>query len=136
MALLEKELYIRKSTLPDAGLGLFTKKFIPKGTRIAEYKGKISGWKDLEEKEWRNGYLFYVSRNHVINARPYKNSLARYANDARGLQRIKGRPNNSHYATAGWRVFIETKKNIDAGSEIFVDYGRDYWEAVKYNKNL
>ena len=136
MALLEKELYIKKSMLPDAGMGLFTKTFIPKGTRIVEYKGRISNWKELEEKEWSNGYIFYVTRNHVINARPYKKSLARYANDAKGLHKVRGVRNNALYATSGRRVFIDTKADIDAGSEIFVDYGKEYWDAVKHNKTI
>jgi len=40
MALLKKQLYIKKSGIPNAGKGLFTKKPIPKGTGIIEYTGK------------------------------------------------------------------------------------------------
>ncbi|MES1215198.1 MAG: SET domain-containing protein [Bacteroidota bacterium] len=136
MALLEKEFVIKRSTLPDAGSGLFTKVPIAKGTRILEYKGRISNWKDLEEKEWSNGYLFYVNRNHVINALPYKKSLARYANDAKGLKKIKGLRNNSVYNTVGKKVFIEACTDIAAGEEILVDYGTDYWKAVRHNLAL
>ncbi|PZR24775.1 MAG: SET domain-containing protein-lysine N-methyltransferase, partial [Azospira oryzae] len=49
MALLEKHLYVKKSTLPGAGKGLFTKVFIPKGTRIIEYKGEVLTWKEVEK---------------------------------------------------------------------------------------
>jgi SET domain-containing protein len=136
MTLLEKELFIKKSTLPGAGMGLFAKTFIPRGARIVEYKGRISNWKDLEEKEWNNGYLFYVTRNHVINARSYKKSLARYANDAKGLVKKKGIRNNAVYATSGRRVFIETRTAIQPGTEILVDYGTDYWRAVRHNRRL
>ena len=38
MPLLEKHLYLKKSKLPSAGLGLFTRIDIPKGKLIAEYK--------------------------------------------------------------------------------------------------
>jgi len=38
MALLEKQLVVKRSAIPNSGKGLFTKKFIPKGTRIVEYK--------------------------------------------------------------------------------------------------
>lgn len=41
MALLEKHLYVKRSLLPGAGRGLFTKVPIKKGTRIVEYKGEI-----------------------------------------------------------------------------------------------
>jgi hypothetical protein len=45
MALLEKHLRIKRSLLPGAGKGLFTTKFIPKGTRIVEYKEKLQAGK-------------------------------------------------------------------------------------------
>ncbi|MCU0398841.1 MAG: SET domain-containing protein, partial [Cyclobacteriaceae bacterium] len=90
MALYEKHLYVKKSTLPNAGKGLFTKVDIPKGKRIVEYKGKISAWKDVKNEDGKNGYIFYVKRYHVIDARPTPQHLARYANDAKGLSKIKG----------------------------------------------
>ncbi len=48
MALFEKYLFIKKSKLPKAGKGLFTKIEIPKGKRIVEYKGKLRLWKDVK----------------------------------------------------------------------------------------
>lgn len=136
MALLEKQLYVKKSTIPNSGKGLFTRKFIPKGTRIVEYKGIISTWKDVKDEDGRNGYIFYVNRNHVINALPTKKPLARYANDARGLVRIKGVTNNADYVTDGLKAYIESKKDIPAGAEIFVDYGKDYWKVIRENIKL
>mgnify|MGYP002781020958 CR=1 FL=1 len=136
MALLEKQLYVKKSTLPNAGKGLFTKKFIPKGTRIVEYKGKISTWKDVKDEDGKNAYIFYVNRNHVINGKPNKKALARYANDARGLVRIKGVVNNCEYITDGLKAIIESKKDIAARTEIFVDYGADYWKVIRENTKL
>lgn len=136
MALLEKQLFVKRSTIPNSGKGLFTKKFIPKGTRIVEYKGRISAWRDVKDEDGKNGYIFYVNRNHVINALPVKSALARYANDARGLVRIKGITNNCDYITDGKKAFIESKKDIAAGSEILVDYGRDYWKVIRENMKL
>jgi SET domain-containing protein len=136
MALLEKQLVVKKSTIPNSGKGLFTSKFIPKGTRIVEYKGKISAWKDVKDEDGKNAYIFYVNRNHVINALPVKTALARYANDARGLVRIKGLTNNCDYITEDKRAFIESKRDIPAGSEILVDYGADYWKVIRFNIKL
>lgn len=133
MALLEKQLIVKKSTIPNSGKGLFTRKFIPKGTRIVEYKGRISSWKDVKDEDGKNGYIFYVTRNHVINALPVKSALARYANDARGLVRIKGLTNNCDYITDGKKAYIESKKDIPAGAEILVDYGGDYWKVIREN---
>ena len=134
MVLLEDQLVVKRSKLPGSGKGLFTKKFIPKGTRIVEYKGRISTWKDVNHQEWDNGYIFYVKRDHVIDAAPYKKAMARFANDARGINKVKGITNNSEYKEDGLRVFIVAKKDIPAGSEILVDYGKDYWKVIRHNR--
>lgn len=89
MELLEKQLKIKRSVIPRAGKGLFTTKLIPRGSKIIEYKGRITNWKRAENKKSDNKYLFYVNRDYVIDAKPYKKSLARYANDARGLKKLK-----------------------------------------------
>jgi SET domain-containing protein len=136
MALLEKQLFVKKSGIPDSGKGLYTKKFIAKGTRVVEYKGRISKWADVKDEDGKNGYIFYVTRNHVIDAKKTMSALARYANDARGLVKIKGVVNNCDYVTEGVRAFIETKKDIPAGAEIFVDYGKDYWKVIRENIKL
>lgn len=133
MLIPEDQLSVKKSQLPDAGKGLYTKVFIPKGTYIVEYKGTISKWKELEDKEWDNGYIYYVTRNHVINARPHPEHLARYANDAAGLGRVKGLRNNCVYRQKAKKVYIYSEKNIKPGEEIFVDYGKDYWKTVRQN---
>ena len=131
MALLEKHLKIKRSTLPGAGKGLFTTRFIPKGTRIVEYKGKISSWKDADHQDGGNGYIYYVKRYHVIDALPRPKAMARYANDARGITRVKGITNNSDYVEDGLKVYIESTKDIPANSEIFVGYGKEYWDVIK-----
>jgi SET domain-containing protein len=136
MVLLEDQLVVKRSTLPDAGKGLFTKKFIPKGAKIVEYKGKISRWRDVDHKNGENGYIYYINRNHVINAGNYKKQFARYANDARGLQKVKGIINNAEYAEDGLHVYIRAKKDIPAGSEILVDYGKEYWDVIRYNNRI
>lgn len=137
MALLEKQLYVKKSALPGAGNGLFTKKFIPKGTRIIEYIGEKLEWKQVEKMaDDRNGYVFYFSGKHVIDAWNFKKALARYANDARGLTRVEGIRNNAEYVTEKKRCFIEASKDIPAFSEIFVGYGGEYWQVIRYNIRL
>lgn len=136
MALLEKQLRVKTSQLANAGKGLFTTKPIPKGTRIVEYKGRRSKWKDVKDEDGKNGYIFYINRNHVINALPTKTALARYANDARGLTRVKGMVNNADYVVDGLKAYIESKRDIAAGAEIFVDYGKDYWKVIRDNMKL
>jgi len=129
-------LHVKRSIIPGAGQGLFTKKQIRKGTRISEYKGRITTWKDMDHKNGGNPYIFYVNKDYVIDAWHFKKAKARYANDAKGLKRIKGITNNAKYIHDGRKVFLEAKKNIPPGSEILVDYGKEYWEAVKYNNSI
>ena len=137
MPISERQLKVKKSTIPGAGKGLFTKEFIPKGTRIIEYKGRITTWKDVLEGKHFNGYVYFINRNHVIDAMRRKSALARYANDARGHSKIKGVVNNCDYVVENKRVFIESKKDIEAGEELLVSYGNDYWKAVaEYKKFL
>lgn len=133
MALFEDQVEVKESILPGAGNGLFAKELIPKGTRIVEYKGKITTWKEVDDNDGNNGYIYYVKRHHVIDASRHTRALARYANDARGLQRVKGIANNAEYVEDGLKVYIESRKNIKAGAEILVEYGKEYWDVIRHN---
>ena len=136
MPLLEKQLYLKKSEIPKAGKGLFTKRHILKGTCIVEYKGRVTTWKKFLQTGIFNGYVYYINLNHVIDAATYKNTLARYANDARGLSKIKGSLNNSKYVKDEGKVYIKAVKDILPDAEILVSYGKEYWDVVINNKKL
>ena len=137
MALLEKSLIVKKSTLPGAGRGLFTKIAIAKGTRIVEYKGKLVTWKEVEKMaDDRNGYVFFFNSKYCIDAWQTKKSVAHFANDAMGIARVKGIHNNSEYVTEKKRCYIEASKDIPAGAEILVGYGAEYWQVIRYNIRL
>ncbi len=132
--LLEKNLVVKKSTIPGAGKGLFTKKVIPKGARIVEYKGKITTWKEVDHDNGLNAYIFYINRNHVIDGSKHKKALGRFANDAKGSKNPNGLSNNCKYVVDGLRVFLESKKEILANEEILAGYGKEYWEVIRVNK--
>ena len=36
----------------------------------------------------------------------------------------------------GLKAYIESKKDIPAGAEILVDYGKDYWKVIRENMKL
>ncbi|MBS1735559.1 MAG: SET domain-containing protein [Bacteroidetes bacterium] len=133
MAYLEKQLFIKRSTIPASGKGLFTKKKIEKGQRIVEYKGKVTTWKKVNESDIFNGYVYYINRNHVIDAQKNIKTFGRYANDANGLSKIKDVRNNSTYVNDGDKIYIEATRNIDAGGEILVSYSKGYWDVVREN---
>ena len=135
MAFLEKQLFVKKSTIPNSGKGLFTKKLIPKGERVIEYKGRICKWSEVKNDD-HNGYIYSINRNHVIDALKTLKALARYANDAKGITRVKGLTNNCDYVNDGKHAYIESTKEIPAGGEIFVSYGKEYWDVMKENKKI
>jgi len=118
---------VRTSTLPGSGKGLFTITLIKKGTRVVEYKGRIRKWKEVKHEDGYNGYLMYLSSRTVIDARAATNTKGRYANDARGLVRVKGVRNNSMYVQVGRKCFIEATRTIFPGEEILVHYGDAFW---------
>jgi uncharacterized protein len=137
MALLEKQLYVKDSTLPGVGKGLFTKKFIPKGTRVVEYQGEVLTWKEVGKMaDDRNGYVFYFTAKYVLDAWNYKKAHARYINDAKGITRIEGITNNTEFVIVGKHCFVEATKDIPAFAELFVGYGAEYWQAIRYNIKL
>ena len=137
MTLPKKTLVVKKSTIPNSGKGLFTKKFIRKGTRIVEYKGKVITWKEAERlADSENGYVFHFTNNYCIDARDTKKSVAGYVNDARGITRVDGLKNNTEYVTKKKQCFIDATKNIPAGAELFVGYGAEYWKVIRYNARI
>jgi len=122
--------------LPGAGKGLYTKVLIPKGTRIIEYKGELVTWKEVEKMaDDSNGYVFYFNSKYCLDAWHSK-SMARYANDAKGITRLPEAKNNAEYVTEKKHCYIESVKDIPAGTEIFVGYGAEYWQVIRYNVRL
>ena len=107
MALLEKHLFVKESTIPGAGKGLFTKVDIAKGSRVVEYKGRRTVWKEVKNDS-DNYYLYTINRNNVIDAGRTLTAFARYANYAKGLTRIKGITINAVYVNERNRAFIVT----------------------------
>ncbi len=126
-------LKVKKSTLPGAGKGLFTLNDIKKGQIVCEYEGERISWDQAIERNDKNkgGYVYFINKNNCIDAYHYKDTFGRYANDAAGVGRISGFRNNSTYDVVKNKVYIRATRNITAGSEIFVSYGRGYWNIMR-----
>ena len=135
---MNEDFEVKKSQIPGAGKGLFTKRDFKKGERILEYLGEIitDAECDIRAEKDQYGYIFYISKKKCVDAYNTPEALARYANDAKGLTKVKGLNNNCCYAiykNSGW---IKAEKNIKAGAEIFVSYGAEYWRDIRYNIKL
>lgn len=135
---MDKNFVVKKSKIPGAGKGLFTKVPFKKGERIIEYLGEIITEAQLDKRAENDifGYAFFVSKRKCIDAYYVPEALARYANDAKGLTRVEGLKNNCSYAIWKNRGWIEAERDIKAGEEIFVSYGAEYWKDIRYNIKL
>lgn len=127
----DRYLYIRRSRIPGAGKGLFTKVDIEKGERVTEYKGKLQRWSEVKDEDGYNAYIFKINSRWAVNALPAVKTLGRYANDARGLSRVEGLRNNSEYDTEGKKVYIVATRKIRKGEEVLVDYGAAFWRLIR-----
>ena len=136
MAHSEIQLQVKRSVITGAGKGLFTKKMIKKGSLIVEYTGTVTSWKEADHVNFTNGYIYYVNRNHVIDARKHTKSLGRYVNDANGLERTPGFCNNAQYVKEKGKIYLQATADIPAGEEILVSYGKEYWDVIKRNREL
>ena len=126
--LLENDhLKVAKSTIEDAGFGLFARRKFKQGEIIAEYTGQMfSDYLQLTAQQQDDA--FEIDDDHVIVAD--KKCFAAYANDARGaLAFRKTSRNNSVFQRdeTTFRVWIEALVDIDKDHEIFVSYGQPYW---------
>ena len=99
------------------GLGLFALAPIPAGRRIIEYTGPLVPNAEVEKR--RGKYFFGVNSKWAIDGSPRANT-ARYINHS-------CRP-NAEALVSGRRVWIWSKRKIEAGEEITYNYGKEYFD--------
>lgn len=112
---------IKKS--PINGLGVFAKEDIIKGTKIANYYGKVMKWKTFKNRfgEYKSNSLHtYPMRRvwkiMVAKEEPYKSkNITNYINE------IRGRSNCELKLRA-----LYAKKDIKKEKELLLDYPKDY----------
>ncbi|MBC7381413.1 MAG: SET domain-containing protein [Bacteroidia bacterium] len=130
-------LLIKKSKIPGAGKGLFTNDIITRGEKVIEYTGDNISWAECKRRNQHldgiGAYYFYITARKCVDAQHRPDSLARYANDAAGFVRITGIRNNSRFEIIKGKPFIMASRNIKAGEEIYVAYGKEYWDAMREN---
>lgn len=128
-------LVVRKSRIKNAGRGLFTTSRIRKGDQVVEYIGQKLTWKQCLKKYKgkleKLTYVFAVNDDNCIDAYLYPEALASFANDANGTVGKKKYHNNCEYRVRKHRPYIIATKNIPPNTEILVDYGDEYWEAIR-----
>jgi SET domain-containing protein len=99
------------------GLGLFASRPIAAGRRIIEYVGPILTSEEVERRRGR--YFFSIDEEYAIDGSARAN-LARYVNHS-------CRPNAEAFVT-GKRIWIWSKRAIEPGEQITIDYGTEYFD--------
>ena len=99
------------------GLGLFTLRPFRAGKRLIEYLGPIITAEEADRKGGK--YLFEISEKWTIDGSARSN-LARYINHS-------CRPNAEAFIY-GRRIWIYSKRAIDAGEALTLNYGQRYFD--------
>lgn len=102
----------------NTGLGLFTLRPIRAGKRIIEYVGPVVTNEVVERS--RGKYFFRVDEDYAIDGSARSNA-ARYINHS-------CLPHAEAYVY-GRKVWIYSKRSIQAGEQITLDYGEAYLNA-------
>jgi uncharacterized protein len=104
------------------GLGAFARKDIPKGTRVIEYAGQRISNALLERRygdessDKHHTFIFILSSRTCIDA-AYNGNEARFVNHSCDP--------NCETTMHGRRIWIETIKDVPAGTELAYDYMYD-----------
>lgn len=116
-------LRIMKSEIPDAGMGVFTTKVIPKGATVCQYTGDEVVEKD---PDYANPYALQIKKKpptFIVADETNEPGEGRWVNDGRGVL-----PNNAKlvYNKKSEMASVKALRKIEVGEEILVDYGEEY----------
>src|SRR4051812_37324181 len=105
---------VRRAT---TGLGLFATRPIAAGRRIIQYVGPILTSAEVERRTGR--YFFSIDEEYAVDGSARAN-LARYVNHS-------CRP-NAEALVEGKRIWIWSRRAIEPGEQITIDYGEEYFD--------
>ncbi len=122
---------VAQSTVPHAGLGLFTLKKIKKGEVALLYEGEkltVAQYNKRYDKEGHGEYGMTLGKKYVIDARKTSSGLGRFVCDFTGSKKKA----NVEYLDNEGVIEIVAKKKIKAGEELLVDYGDEMRTAMGF----
>lgn len=102
------------------GKGVYALQDLAEGETLIEYVGEVISWKEAlrrhphDPTDPNHTFYFHIDEKHVIDAKHGGNS-SRWINHS-------CQP-NCEADEDGGRVFIKALRNIEAGEELFYDYG-------------
>src|SRR6185312_13057208 len=120
---------VDESTIPEAGLGLFSLVARPKGFHLVDYLGEVVSNTVIEQrypKKTLGAYSLKLSASLFLDS-----ALSRGVGACANAPGKGMRPNVCFVAHAGSKsARLEVVRPIKPGEEIFVSYGRDYWRKA------
>lgn len=116
------DIYISQSQVKDAGLGVYTRDFIPKDTVIDEYYGELYNIGFSPSR-----YFVEIMPNWGVDAFNYPRCYMAMMNDTFGTNITTNCEFDIDIEAK--RVFIKTLIDVQPHSELFVSYGEDYWKT-------
>lgn len=121
----ENAFYVAPSTLPDAGMGLFTRVPIAVEDTVGHYTGELITYDELASGRFSGSdYLLGLTAKWLIAGEGPKANYTRFINHS-------DRPNVFLIISTRWKTArFEAIRAIAPGEEIFFDYGESYWEAA------
>ncbi|XP_064381799.1 histone-lysine N-methyltransferase PRDM9-like isoform X1 [Halichondria panicea] len=123
------EATIKMSAIPEAGLGVFAKKLIPRHTRVGPYEGKRLSVEDMDMVD-DTSYIWEIRKDkqkaYYIDGRNADDSnWLRFVNCAR----CEDEQNMVAYQHCG-EIYYRTFKDVQPGQELLVWYGEEYAEDL------
>jgi hypothetical protein len=140
---LNNGLELLPSLLPNAGRGVFCTRNFEKNDIICEYSGTVCKGlsKDFRYRA-KLGSLNVIDGYRFLDNQTYINpgSMINDAKDIKGYncyfylskEQSENRKKNTHFENKGFRtplrLFVVASKDIAKGSELYLSYGKTYWD--------
>ncbi|KAH0472019.1 MAG: hypothetical protein KVP17_005218 [Porospora cf. gigantea B] len=119
-------LEVRQSTLPGAGLGLFTTRLYQDTDHICTYSGTVLSLRQFLLTTDKRYVMGGFGLNHHVDAKDHPEVLARYINDNRPDLRNCRMMKDVNLKQAK----VIAIQEIPPGTELFASYGQRYWRAT------
>ena len=114
---------IKKSEIPDAGLGLYTTKPIPYNKNVTTYSGNIV---HSQDPNFGGPYVLEVGPHRFIDAsKTNEPGLGRWINHKPKRQA------NTRFVVHAGQALMRTTRNVAKDKELTVPYGRQYWRHFR-----
>ena len=114
------KLQVNNSLIKNGGLGVFTLEDIPNNQLIGEYIGE----KKHIDSPVLSCYCLTLESDYYIDAYDYPRGILAMINDCRFSDNIY----NCQFKVEPDKAEVWSISNITSGSELYLDYGDEYWK--------